>query len=424
MNRRARSTDLPEKWQALSLGDLAAPNHPICYGIVQVGAPVRGGVPVLAIKNLGTDCRADVHECAPGVEAPYARSRVQPGDVLISVKGTVGRVGIVPLHFTGNISRDLARLRLNGENIPEFWLQMLQSWTGQRSLSWATVGTTRLELSIGVLRQVVLPRPPANEQRAIAVALSDVDGLIDALEALIVKKRAVKQATMQQLLTGRTRLPGFSGEWDRVEVRQVIIRCFCGPSPTCDERNIEGGQEWGVLKTTAATREQGWDWRRHKALPKAYWEQDDKEVRVGDVIITKAGPRHRVGVAAWVDYVPKRIIVSGKMIGLRPDESKVVPLMLAAALSAKETQTFLNQRTTGMAESQVNFENAALLEAPIRLPRIDEQHAISTVLSDMDAEIVALERCRDKTKMIKYHICQSICSRCFFYAIDYFFISV
>ena len=55
--------------------------------------------------------------------------------------------------------------------------------------------------------------PPTAEQRAIAAVLSDVDDLIGSLEALIAKKRAIKQAAMQELLTGRTRLPGFGGEW-------------------------------------------------------------------------------------------------------------------------------------------------------------------------------------------------------------------
>ena len=59
-----------------------------------------------------------------------------------------------------------------------------------------------------------IPMPPAREQRAIAAVLSDVDELIGSLEALIAKKRAIKQAAMQQLLTGRTRLPGFGGEWE------------------------------------------------------------------------------------------------------------------------------------------------------------------------------------------------------------------
>ncbi len=126
----------------------------------------------------------NVHRCLPGIEKPYARSRVIPGDVLISVKGTVGRVGLVPEHYQGNISRDIARLSLTAKDEPRYWLQMLQSESAQRRLGTATVGTTRMELSIGILKQVAMVRAPKNEQRAIAAALSDVDALLGALDRL------------------------------------------------------------------------------------------------------------------------------------------------------------------------------------------------------------------------------------------------
>jgi type I restriction enzyme S subunit len=96
------------------------------------------------------------------------------------------------------------------------------------------------------------------------------------------------------------------------------------------------------------------------------------------------------------------------MIALRPRPDKVVPLMLAAAISARDAQTYLDQRTTGMAESQVNFENIALLEAPITIPRIEEQTAIATVLSDMDLELAALEQRRDKTRALKQSMMQEL----------------
>jgi type I restriction enzyme S subunit len=269
-------------------------------------------------------------------------------------------------------------------------------------------GSTRTRISRGELGKISVPLPPLAEQRVIAAALSDVDALLDELDRLIAKKRYLKQAVMQQLLTGKARLPGYSASWEVTQVQDVISGSFCGPSPTCDERNLQDDSEWGVLKTTAATKEKGWDWTKHKTLPRAFWNKPQLEVKKGDVIVTKAGPRHRVGVTAWVDYVPPQIIVSGKMIGLRPRPNRVLPLMLAAAISAPGCQSYLDQRTTGMAESQVNFENTALLEAPIRIPRIDEQIAIATVLSDVDRELAALEARRNKTRALKQAMMQEL----------------
>ncbi len=100
-------------------------------------------------------------------------------------------------------------------------------------------------LSKASLRDTPLPLPGPDEQRAIAAALSDADDLLQSLDRLIAKKRDVKHGVMQQLLTGTTRLPGFEGAWERTTVRNLMVRYFCGPSPTCEERNISTSQEWG-----------------------------------------------------------------------------------------------------------------------------------------------------------------------------------
>lgn len=82
--------------------------------------------------------------------------------------------------------------------------------------------------------------------------------------------------------------------------------------------------------------------------------------------------------------------------------------MLSAAISARDTQEFLNQRTTGMAESQVNFENEALIQAPILLPRLDEQVAITAILTDMDDDITTLENKLTKARQLKTGMMQEL----------------
>lgn len=96
------------------------------------------------------------------------------------------------------------------------------------------------------------------------------------------------------------------------------------------------------------------------------------------------------------------------MIGLRPNLDKVVPMMLAAAIADKDPQMFLDQRTTGMAESQVNFENGVLLKCPIQIPPLKEQNAIATILNDMDTEITALEEKLCKARHIKQGMTQEL----------------
>jgi len=340
-------------------------------------------------------------------------SGLQQGDLLFGRRSVVpagaGKCSMVihldePLTFESSI----IRVRLNtAVSDPRYYYYFFASTYGRSTVETIVSGTNVKGIRASELRELVVPQPTLVEQEAIAGALGDADALVESLERLLAKKRNLKQAAMQQLLTGKKRLPGFDGEWEEFNVSDVLQRSFSGPSPTCEERNIRGS-EWGVLKTTAITWQNGWDWTKHKTLPKAFWNQPESEVRCGDVLVTKAGPRHRVGVTACVDFVPERILPSGKMIALRPITSKVIGRMLAAAIASPASQEYLDQRTTGMAEAQVNFENDNLLDTPIKLPTMAEQTAIVEVLTDMDAEIYAIEAKINKARQIKAGMMQEL----------------
>jgi type I restriction enzyme S subunit len=186
-----------------TLSELADPQTPICYGIVQVKQFVDSGVPTLAIRDLEGDYRTNVHHTAPAIEAQYTRSRVQPDDLLISIKGTTGRVDVVPETFRGNISRDLARIRFRDGVFPHFFKFYFQSPFGARTLDLVTVGTTRKEISIAPLKQVSVPVPPKDEQRLIAGVLRTHISVEEAEEARLRKLVRLKTGLMQDLLTGK-----------------------------------------------------------------------------------------------------------------------------------------------------------------------------------------------------------------------------
>ncbi|WP_369188976.1 restriction endonuclease subunit S [Streptomyces sp. R08] len=175
--------------------------------------------------------------------------------------------------------------------------------------------------------------------------------------------------------------------WKQYYVSDLTSYHASGPSPTCEERQIHD-QEWGLLKTTAITWA-GWDASAHKTLPRNYWNQPALEVRNDDVLVTKAGPRHRVGVVVHVnDHPQPHLIVSGKMVLLRPRTQLVLPNILASVLALPAPQKFLDERTSGMAESQVNFTNATLLQTPLTLPPMAEQQRIVEVLNAVDARLI------------------------------------
>lgn len=394
--------------------------------IREISNPVRGGSPrpagdprffdgnfipwltVAALTNIPSSQLKVSHTDSSLTEEGSLRSRIlYPGTLILANSGaTLGVAKILGIKCCAN-DGIAALLNFNATVSTTYLVHYINTRT-QYLRDVVATGNGQPNLNTDLIGNFKVPLPPTlTEQEAIAGALSDADAWIESLEQLIAKKRQIKQGAMQELLTGKRRLSGFSGEWEKCSVGDVIEKAFCGPSPTCEERNIHG-EEWGVLKTTAMTWEHGWDWTKHKRLPEHYWNQPEIEVHTGDVVVTKAGPRHRVGVAAFVNYVPDRILVSGKMIGLRPNAKRALGFMLAAAISAPSSQKFLDQRTTGMAESQVNFENGVLIGTPICLPSISEQHAIGSTLSDMDAEIDSLESKLAKAREIKQGMMQEL----------------
>jgi type I restriction enzyme, S subunit len=196
---------IPATWEAMTLEEVT--EAPICYGIVQAGPFFPGGPQVLTIRDVLGDYRTGLHRTKPNIDAQYARSRVVGDDVLLSIKGTIGRVGVVPDHFKGNISRDLGRLRLRTRLIPSFTKHYLSSPMGQRRLELAVVGTTRAEISIHVLKRFRVPVPSVPEQIRIAATLDAAERRGEDELHYAAKLRALKRGLTDDLLTGRVRLP-------------------------------------------------------------------------------------------------------------------------------------------------------------------------------------------------------------------------
>ena len=145
----------------------------------------------------------------------YKRCDVKKGDLLLTKDGAnTGNVAINTLDEEFSLLSSVAFLRFDESKYNSgYFLQQFLATPCQRRMQDAMAGNAITRLTLGKINKLKFPIPPTvSEQLAIAEALSDVDALLNGLERLITKKRNIKQAAMQQLLTGKTRLPGFSGE--------------------------------------------------------------------------------------------------------------------------------------------------------------------------------------------------------------------
>lgn len=197
---------IPKDWETPTIDEIKVNDAPICYGIVQPGFYDESGIKVLAIYNMGGDYINNIHKTSQSIENRYIRSRVQPNDILISVKGTIGRVDIVPEHFFGNISRDIARIRLKSCALPKYVCQTFTSQIFQLQIVKTSVGTTRAEISIWVLKQLIIPLPPLEEQKRIINYLETHNFYIISKQTRLEKLKQLKLGLMSDLLTGKVRV--------------------------------------------------------------------------------------------------------------------------------------------------------------------------------------------------------------------------
>lgn len=196
---------IPVEWDVRKFEDITPSAAPIGYGIVQPGPYDYTGVKVAGIYTINTGFR-QWHMSSKKIEQAYGRSRIKSGDVLLSIKGTTGRVGVVPAETTGNISREIARIRPLEDINPYFLRFLMLSDFFQQYLGNAEVGTTRAELSIKILRVLSTLVPPLSEQNEIVARLTAVERTLESGQRELAKLRALKIALMQDLLTGEKRV--------------------------------------------------------------------------------------------------------------------------------------------------------------------------------------------------------------------------
>ncbi len=179
---------------------------------------VERGIAFVKIESITDDGRIDTEKLAYIDEATHTllkRSQLKANDILFSIAGALGRVATADTHMLpANTNQALAfiRLKANSQIDHGYLIHYLRSNEIQKHIEAIQVQAAQANLSLENIRDFKIKFPPLPEQRAIATVLSDVDALLATLDALIAKKRDVKQAAMQQLLTGKQRLPGFCRE--------------------------------------------------------------------------------------------------------------------------------------------------------------------------------------------------------------------
>lgn len=200
---------VPVGWVWAALDSLNDPARPICYGILMPGPDSPDGIPYVKVRDVqgGRVLVDQLHRTSPELEAKYARSRIRPGDLLVTIRGTFGRTALVPDGLlAANITQDTARVSLLAVEA-RYVALFIDSPLGQRSLAALSRGVAVKGVNIRDLRLLPVPVPPAEEQRRIVAEVerqfSDLEACERAVDAGLERAAALRRSVLNAAFEGR-----------------------------------------------------------------------------------------------------------------------------------------------------------------------------------------------------------------------------
>ena len=316
--------------------------------------------------------------------------------VLVVSRVGVGKVAIAPVEVC--TSQDFTNL-VSKKHDARFLAYCIQ--TKMKIMAEKTQGTSIKGVTVENIAQMEIELPPQEEQTAIAETLSDIDNLISSMQKLIEKKKAIKQGTMQELLTGKKRLPGFDEEWRTYKLGELgSFDKGCGISRAESNTGNFPAVRYGELYT------------KHTDYVKQYYScisgdvaQTAKRVTFGDILFAASGEtKEEIGVCAAI--VDRRDIFAGGDIVVFTPTTEINPIFFGTLLNMPFVQKQKSER--GQGDAVVHIHADSLSEIIISMPEKNEQEAIATVIKDFNDEIEQLERKLAKYQQIKQGMMQEL----------------
>ena len=393
---------IPEDWEVTQIGDL----KPFVTSGSRGWATYYSdkGSPFIRITNLSRDCiYLDLEDMRfvnlASNDSEAARTQLRDGDVLISITADIGIIGYVSeiVPTPSYINQHIALVRFDPKQTSsKFVSYFLASEKPQKLFRALTDSGAKAGMNLKTIQQLRLALPPTQaEQEAIAEALSDADSLIASLQKLIAKKKAIKQGAMQELLTGKKRLPGFNGKWIARKIKE-IARPVAEKNSACENLNVlTCSKHFGFVRSLEYFKNQ---------------------------VFSKDTSGYKLIYRGQIGY-PANHIEEGA-IGLQDlyDKALVSPIYIVFEVAPEQVDSFFLHRLLKLERyrqiflvatcSSVNRRGSlrwpAFSEIEVSLPPLAEQRAITHVISDMDSEIEQLEKKLSKYQQIKQGMMQEL----------------
>ena len=374
MNRVAQETS---GYREVHLADVVDQDSPICYGIVLPGAHVDGGVPVIKVKDIaqGGVRTTGLLQTSPDIDAKYKRSRVTGGDILLSIRGTVGRLGVVPDELAGaNITQDTARIRISCSETRAYVYQALQSDDLQVQIRDHVVGQAVKGINIRDVKRLKLLLPIERyAQKYIAKLLRTQDTAIQKTEQLIT----AKQRLLHQLRESKFQRLGGA---ERTKLHAVTR-----------EYTARNGTVLGRKAVMAVTKQYGMRPMREETI--AANIERYKVVRPGAFAYNPM--RLNIGSIAMSHFATD-ILVSPDYVVFECDESKLLPGFLNHLRFCRRWTSHFQSAGNGSVRIRIYYDDLGAFT--FDLPPLDVQKRIVRAL---DAAVLELEKLKEYAEALK-----------------------
>lgn len=360
-----------------------------------------GDIPWLSLHDTDVLDKSEVFNTSQSVTQKgidNSSARVLPkGTVVFSRTATVGKATVLGREMA--TSQDFA-CYICGPRVLNHFLVYLFRYMAPEWRRYMA-GSTHNTVYMPVFRTLRVPLPPRPEQEAIAEALRDADALIESLEQLIKKKRQIKQGAMQGLLSGRRRLPGFSGDWTSEQLGSLLSRRpaygLNAPAVPYDTRHP------AYIRITDITDDGRFDPTARASV--IHPTAELYRLEPGDLVLARTGAS--TGKSYLYRETDGELVFAGFLIRISPDQKKLSPRYLRFQLDTAAYREWVRANSMRSGQPGINGRQYASMPVPLP-PTRAEQEAIAEALTDMGAEIEALELRLKKARQIKQGMMQEL----------------
>lgn len=401
---------LPNDWEVKKLGELASLKTGPFGSSIHKSDYTVNGIPIINPTHIkdGNLYPEQNMTLTTDTATRLSDFKLKTNDIIIGRRGEMGRCAVIKkpqqgwLCGTGSLI-----IRPNAKIFPEYLWRIISSPYVIARIVEASVGSTMINLNQAVLLGLNIQCPAITEQHAIAVALSDADALLAALDALIAKKLLIKQGATQELLTGKRRLPGFGDEWEvrklgelGKSLRGVSYKGDTDLSPTDTNKTTRLLRSNNVQSASVIIED--------LQFVNSQRVSDHQIMRENDILICMAnGSKDLVGKAAAFHVRDHLKYTFGTFMGcFRLSSDDALPSYVAHTFQTNQYRNYIANQIAGSSINNLKPSDIESIEIPF--PQKTEQQAIAEILSDMDAEISALEHRREKTRLLKQGMMQEL----------------